>query len=41
MDNSLGYTEAYRDVIHEDAIKVGISTRAPDYSLRVDACGPR
>jgi type I restriction-modification system DNA methylase subunit len=35
MDNSLGYAEAYRDVIHEDAIKVGFSTRAPDYSFRV------
>ncbi len=35
MDNSLGYAEAYRDVIHEDAIKVGISTRAPDYSFRI------
>ncbi len=35
MDNSLGYAEAYRDVVHEDTIKVGISTRAPDYSFRV------
>lgn len=35
MDNSQGYAEAYRDVIHEDAIKVGLSTRAPDYSFRV------
>ncbi|HUX30543.1 MAG TPA: N-6 DNA methylase [Thiobacillus sp.] len=35
MDNSLGYAEAYRDVIHEDAIKVGTSSRAPDYSFRV------
>ena len=35
MDNSAGYAEAYRDVIHEDAIKVGLSTRAPDYSFRV------
>jgi type I restriction-modification system DNA methylase subunit len=35
MDNSLGYAEAYRDVIHEDTIKVGISTRAPDYSFRI------
>ena len=26
MDNSAGYAEAYRDVNHEDAIKVGIST---------------
>lgn len=35
MDNSAGYAEAYRDVIHEDAIKVGNSTKAPDYSFRV------
>src|SRR5674476_888517 len=35
MDNSAGYAEAYRDVIHEDAIKVGVSTRAPDYSFRI------
>ncbi|WP_454867288.1 Eco57I restriction-modification methylase domain-containing protein [Pseudomonas farris] len=35
MDNSLGYAEAYRDVIHEDTIKIGLSTRAPDYSFRV------
>lgn len=35
MDNSAGYAEAYRDVIHEDAIKVGTSSRAPDYSFRV------
>ncbi len=35
MDNSTGYAEAYRDVIHEDAIKVGNSTKAPDYSFRV------
>ena len=35
MDNSSGYAEAYRDVIHEDALKVGLSTRAPDYSFRI------
>lgn len=35
MDNSAGYAEAYRDVIHEDAIKTGNSTKAPDYSFRV------
>jgi type I restriction-modification system DNA methylase subunit len=35
MDNSLGYAQAYRDVIHEDSIKIGISTRAPDYSFRI------
>lgn len=35
MDNSAGYAEAYRDVIHEDAIKVGNSIKAPDYSFRI------
>ncbi len=35
IDNTQGYAEAYKDVIHEDTIKVGISTRAPDYSFRV------
>ncbi len=28
MDNSAGYGEAYRDVIHEDAIKTGTTTKA-------------
>ena len=35
MDNKAGYAEEYRDVVHEDAIKIGSSTRAPDYSFRV------
>ncbi len=35
IDNSLGYAEAYRDVIHEDSIKIGATTHAPDYSFRV------
>lgn len=35
MDNNTGYAEAFRDVIHEVAIKVGVSTRAPDYSFRI------
>ena len=35
MDNSAGYAETYRDVIHEDTIKVGNSTKAPDYSFRI------
>lgn len=35
MDNSAGYAEAYRDVIHEDAIKIGNSVKAPDYSFRI------
>lgn len=33
--NKQGYAEAYKDVIHEDAIKVGGVTKAPDYCFRV------
>jgi type I restriction-modification system DNA methylase subunit len=33
--NKAGHAEAYKDVIHEDAIKVGGATKAPDYSFRV------
>ena len=33
--NKKGYAEAYKDVIHEDAIKVGGVTKAPDYCFRV------
>ncbi len=35
MDNSGGLPEAYRQVVHEDAIKIGGTTKAPDYSFRV------
>ncbi|MBI4005305.1 MAG: N-6 DNA methylase [Gammaproteobacteria bacterium] len=35
VDNSQGLAETYRDVIHEDAIKVGSYTKAPDYSFRI------
>ncbi|HEY2951310.1 MAG TPA: type I restriction endonuclease, partial [Verrucomicrobiae bacterium] len=35
MDNEQGYAEAYKDVIHEDAIKVGEATKAPDYCFRI------
>jgi predicted type IV restriction endonuclease len=35
VDNEQGYAEAYKDVVHEDAIKVGRATKAPDYSFRV------
>lgn len=35
VDNEKGYAEAYKDVIHEDAVKVGASTKAPDYSFRI------
>jgi hypothetical protein len=33
--NVRGYAEQYKDVVHEDAVKVGGATRAPDYSFRV------
>lgn len=33
--NRAGYAEAYKDVIHEDAIKVGGATKAPDYCFRI------
>ena len=35
VDNEAGHAPQYKDVVHEDAIKVGISTRAPDYSFRI------
>ncbi len=33
--NRQGYAEAYKDVIHEDAIKIGGITKAPDYCFRI------
>ncbi|MBW1963360.1 MAG: Eco57I restriction-modification methylase domain-containing protein [Deltaproteobacteria bacterium] len=33
--NKKGYAEAYKDVIHEDTIKVGGATKAPDYCFRI------
>jgi hypothetical protein len=35
MGNVQGFAEAYKDVVHEDAIKVGGVHKAPDYSFRV------
>ena len=35
MDNNQGYAEAYREVIHEDRVKVGKALKAPDYSFRL------
>jgi hypothetical protein len=35
IDNQQGYAEAYKDVIHEDAIRVGEATKAPDYCFRI------
>jgi len=33
--NVRGYAEQYKDVVHEDAIKVSGATQAPDYCFRV------
>jgi len=33
--NAAGYAEAYKEVIHEDALKIGGETKAPDYSFRI------
>ena len=35
VDNENGYSESYREVIHEDKVKVGGATKAPDYSFRL------
>ena len=35
MYNEAGYAEAYKDVVHEDAIKIGGVTKAPDYAFRI------
>jgi hypothetical protein len=35
LANRAGYAEQYKDVIHEDAIKVAGATKAPDYCFRI------
>ena len=35
IDNKQGFAESYREVIHEDKVKVGKATKAPDYSFRL------
>ena len=35
VDNRAGWAEVYKEVIHEDAIKIGGFTKAPDYCFRV------
>lgn len=39
IDNTAGYAQAYKDVVHEDAIKVGGLTKAPDYCFLVCSGG--
>jgi len=33
--NRQGHAPAYREVIHEDAVKIGGVEKAPDYSFRI------
>ena len=35
IDNENDYAESYREVIHEDRVSIGGSTKAPDYSFRL------
>ncbi len=35
MDNSAGFAPQYRDVIHEASIKIGGTTKAPDYAFSI------
>jgi hypothetical protein len=35
VHNTQGYAEAYKDVIHEDSIKIGSATKAPDNCFRI------
>ncbi len=35
IDNDEGNAEDYKDVVHEDAVKVGDAHKSPDYSFRI------
>lgn len=35
IDNEQGCAEAYKDVIHEDQIRIASATKAPDYCFRI------
>jgi len=35
VDYRSGYAEAYKDVIHEDALTISGGTKVPDYSFRI------
>ena len=37
VTNKAGYAEQYKDVSHEDAIKIAGATKAPDYCFRIGA----
>ena len=35
VDNEQGFAEAYKEVVHETAVKVRGKTKAPDYAFRI------
>ena len=35
MSNRAGWAEQYKEVVHEDSLRVGPSFNAPDYSFRI------
>ena len=35
VHNKQGFAEPYKEVIHEDVVKIGSATKAPDYSFRI------
>jgi hypothetical protein len=35
IDNHQGFAERYREVVHEDRVRVAGQTKAPDYSFRI------
>lgn len=35
IDNTKGYAEAFREVVHEDAVRIGGTVKSPDYSFRI------
>ena len=35
VDNTQGYSERFKEVVHEDALKVHGATKAPDYAFRL------
>src|SRR5258708_39890971 len=35
IDNTKGYAEAFRQVVHEDAIRIVGTVKSPDYSFRI------
>jgi predicted type IV restriction endonuclease len=35
VNNRKGYAEAYKDVVHEDSIRIAGAPRSPDYSFRI------